>query len=110
MKKTISYIILYIPWLLTFILLPFKKFIFTGGIIYFILISLLFYTYITLFIYNKLKTSNISKNFLLNIVLLYFFNQVFNIFVLYKNNIILSTILASLSLLSICLLKKSYDK
>lgn len=110
MKKILSFIILLAPWFTSFILLPFKKDIINiPFLLYFIFISILFYIFITLLIYNKLKKEYLNNNFILNIVLLYFFNQTFNLFVLYKCNTLISIILSILLLISICTIKNSYN-
>lgn len=108
MKKLLSFTILFIPWIISFILLPFTNIKISLFLMYFFFISFLFYIYISLFIYNKLLEEDLSTNFILAIVILYILNQSFNILVLYYNYYLLSFIFGIFSFIPILFLYKNY--
>ena len=106
MKKILSFTILFIPWTLSFTLMPFSLSPITPFLLYYIFISLLFYIYLTLFIYNHIKYSTNINNFILFITILYILNQSFNIIVLYYNNFLLSLLIGYLSFIPLILFAK----
>lgn len=109
MKKLLSFTILFIPWIISFTLLPFSNIKITLYLLFFIFISFLFYIYISLFIYNKLKDDRLNNNFNLIIIILFIMNQSFNILVLYYNYFLLSFIVGIFSFIPLFFLKKYYD-
>jgi len=72
MKKILSFIILYIPWTLSFTLLPFSNICIIPFLVFFIFISLLYYFFINLFIFKQINYS--IHDFLLSIIILYILN------------------------------------
>ena len=109
MKKLLSFTILFIPWIISFILLPFTNIKISLFLMYFFFISLLFYIYISLFIYTKLKDNRLNNNFNLTFIILFIMNQSFNILVLYYNNFLLSFVVGIFSFIPLFFLKKYYD-
>ena len=107
MKKLISFTILFLPWLLSFTLLPFSKINISCYLLYFLFVSILFYFYFNLFVYNIIKNNDINSNFILIIVILYILNQSFNILVLYYNSYFLSFIISILSFITLFLFIKN---
>ena len=110
MKKLLSFTFLFLPWIISFILLPFSNIKPSLYLLYYIFISFLFYIYISLFIYNKLKESRINNTFNLLVLILYILNQTFNILILYYNYYFLSLFIGIFSLVSLILLNKFYNK
>lgn len=108
MKKILSFTVLFIPWILSFLLLPFSNIKISFFLLYFIFISILFYFYINLFIFNKIK-ENYSSNFSLLILILYILNQSFNILVLYYNYFLLSLFFGIFSFIPLVLFIKFYE-
>lgn len=109
MKKILSFTILFIPWLLSFTLLPFSKIEINYFLLYFIFISILFYIYFNLYIYNRLKYNSLNNNFILVVLILYILNQSFNILILYYNAYFLSIVVSIISFIPILLLMKNQD-
>lgn len=90
MKKTLSFFILFIPWLFSLIFIFFNQFnIFN---FYYFFLSFIFYIFISLYFYDYLKHVEYDNNFLLNVILLYLINQSFNIFIFYYHSIFSSSI------------------
>lgn len=108
MKKLLSFTILFIPWIISFLLLPFTNIVLSLFLMYFIFISILFYIYITLFIYNRLLEDKYNNDFNLTFIIIYILNQSFNILVLYYNYYLLSCFVGILSLFLLLFLKKYY--
>lgn len=110
MKKLLSFTVLFLPWIISFTLLPFSNIKISLFLLYFIFISCLFYIYISLFIYNKLKNTRINNNFNLIIIILYILNQTFNILILYYNYYLLGLFIGVLSFIPLMLFTKYYKK
>lgn len=101
MKKYISFLILFIPWLFTLFIIPFNTTINNLLCIFiFIFISLIFYFFITLFLHKLVCDNEYNKDLLLGIVLLYIFNQYFNANIFYYKNFYLSFVLCFCQLIS----------
>lgn len=91
MKKIISFLILFIPWILSLIIILNNNFnIIT---ITYTIISLLFYLLFSIQLYKKIKLNNYDNDFILNLCLFYIINQSFNICLFYYKFIILSIML-----------------
>lgn len=99
MKKYISFLILFIPWLFTFFIIPFNNTI-NNLLTIFILISLIFYFFISLFLYKLVEKNQCNKDLILGIILLYIFNQYFNASIFYYKNFFISFILCIFQLIS----------
>ena len=83
MKKIISFILLFIPWLFSIF------FLFYHHKITYCIISIIFYFLYTLYIF-KIIQNNTYNDKLLPLCLFYIVNQSFNIVIFYYNNIILN--------------------
>lgn len=107
MKKYLSFLILFIPWLFSLSILSFinKYNCFT---LYYYILSIIFYISISLYTYKKIE-NNYYNDFLLNIILLYITNQFFNFIIFYYQNIF-SSILFGISQLLILLKMFIEDK
>ena len=91
MKKIISFLILFIPWILSLIIILNNNFnIIT---ITYTIISFLFYLLFSIQLYKKIKLNNYDNDFILNLCLFYIINQSFNICLFYYKFIILSIML-----------------
>lgn len=99
MKKYISFLILFIPWLFTLFIIPFNNTI-NNLLSIFILVSLVFYFFISLFLYKLVSDNKYNKDLLLGIILLYIFNQYFNASIFYYKSFYLSFVLCFCQLLS----------
>lgn len=99
MKKYISFLILFIPWIFTLFIIPFNNAI-NNLLTIFIFLSLLFYFFISLFLYKLVEEDKYSKDLILGIVLLYIFNQYYNASIFYYKNFYVSFILCILQVIS----------
>ena len=99
MKKYISFLILFIPWLFTLFIIPFNNTI-TNLLAIFIFISLIFFFFITLFLYKLIENNKCTKDLVLGIILLYIFIQYFNVSIFYYKNFYISFILGILQVIS----------
>ena len=109
MKKYISFLILFMPWLVTVVFICSYN-AFNNLLNIFLLISIIFYYLITLLLYNVIENNKWNKDFLLGLVLLYIFNQYFNIFLFYYKNYIISLLLCLFQIISyLYILKKKND-
>ncbi len=92
MKKLLSFLIILIPWYISFIFLCLINN--NSFLLFYISISSILYIAISYYIYNTLKNNEYKKDFLLNIVLLYLVNQSYNFLLFYYNNLFSSTLFA----------------
>ena len=91
MKQIVSFLMLFIPWILSLIIILNNNFnIIT---ITYTIISLLFYLLFSIQLYKKIKLNNYDNDFILNLCLFYIINQSFNICLFYYKFIILSIML-----------------
>ena len=88
MKKILSFLILFIPWSLSLLIIPLNKIN-----IFYIIISIIFYFILGLYLYKTIKLNNYNNNFILNTTLLYITTQSFNICLFYYKYTILAIIL-----------------
>jgi len=91
MKKLISFLILFIPWNVSLLVIYFTNLNLCSMI--FILFSFILYLFITKYLYNNIKKNLINKDFIYNISLFYIINQSFNLCLFYYKFIFLSIIL-----------------
>ncbi len=93
MKKLLSFLIILLPWYISFFILAFinSK---NSFLLFYFSISSILYIAISYYIYNTLKNNEYKKDFLLNIVLLYLVNQSYNFLLFYYNNLFSSTLFA----------------
>lgn len=99
MKKYISFFIIFIPWLLTIFIIPLNNKL-NNLLIFYIIVSLLFYFFITLFLFRIIKKNIINKDIALSIILLYIFNQSFNLSIFYYKNFYITLMIALFMILS----------
>ena len=92
MKKIISFLILFIPWLLSIFIIFLSNPINNLLRIY-IILSIIFYFIFTIFLYKKIEFNNYNNNSILYLSLFYIINQSFNIILFYYNNIMLCILL-----------------
>jgi len=81
MKKLISFLILFIPWNVSLLVIYFTNLNLCSMI--FILFSFILYLFITKYLYNNIKKNLINKDFIYNISLFYIINQSFNLCLFY---------------------------
>lgn len=93
MKKLLSFLIILLPWYISFFILAFINNN-NSFLLFYIGISSILYIAISYYIYNTLKNNIYKKDFLLNIVLLYLVNQSYNFLLFYYNNLFSSTLFA----------------
>lgn len=86
MKKMLSFVIILLPWCISFFILSLIN-INKDFLLFYFILSFLFYISISTYIYNILKSNEYKKDFLLNIVLLYLINQSYNFLLFYYNNL-----------------------
>jgi len=91
MKKLLSFLILFIPWNISLVIIYFNNFSLHSFI--YIIISFLLYLLLTKNLYNKIKNNLINNEFIFNISLFFIINQSFNLCLFYYNFIFLSIIL-----------------
>ena len=104
MKKLLSFLILFIPWIISLFVI-----ILTNLNIYsfiFILLSLIFYIILNKYLFNIIKNDLINSDFIFNISLLYIVNQSFNLCLFYYKFIFLSFILFICNIVILFKLKK----
>lgn len=91
--KYLSFLLIFIPWLFSPIIVLFVNKI-NSFILFYLLLLIILYIFMTIFIYKTLYSDNYNKDFLLNVILFYISNQSFNLMIFYYNNL-LSSILFS---------------
>lgn len=107
MKKYISFLILFIPWLFTIFIIPFNNTINTLLTI-FIFISLIFYFFISLLFYKIIEYDEYNIDVLLSFILLYIFNQYFNASLFYYKNFLITVFLSIFMFISYIYLLRTY--
>ena len=91
MKKILSFLILFIPWNISLIIIYLTKLnIYSSG---FILLSFIFYILFSKYLYNNIKNNLVNSEFIYNISLFYIINQSFNLCLFYYKFIFFSIIL-----------------
>ena len=73
MKKVLSFLILFIPWNISLVVIYFTNLNLYSFI--FIILSIVFYLFFSKFLYNNIKKDNINSEFIYNISLFYI-NQI----------------------------------
>lgn len=104
MKKILSYIILFIPWNISLIVIYLTNLNYYS--FYFILLSFIFYLLFSKYLYNNIKKDLINREFIYNISLFYIVNQSFNLCLFYYKFIFFSIILFISMLIILYKIKK----
>lgn len=104
MKKLISFLILFIPWNISLLVIYFTKLNIYSLI--FILISFIFYLFFSKYLYINIKKDLVNNEFIYNISLFYIINQSFNLCMFYYKFIFLSIILFISMIIILFKLKK----
>ncbi len=99
MKKNIYFLILFIPWIFTIFIFSFNKTV-NNLLILFLCLSLIYYFFITLYLYMLINENKCTKDIILGFILLYIFNQSFNISIFYYKNYYLSFIISFFQIFS----------
>jgi len=91
MKKLISFLILFIPWNISLLVIYLTNLNFYSFL--FIIISFIFYLFFSKYLYNNIKKDLVNSEFIYNISLFYIINQSFNLCMFYYKFIFLSIFL-----------------
>ena len=105
MKKIFSYVILFIPWNISLIIIYFCN-LNLYSLIY-IIFSFLFYILLAKYLYYIIKRDLVNSDNIFYISLLYIVNQSFNLCLFYYKFIFLSIILFISILIILCKLKNT---
>jgi len=104
MKKILSFIILFIPWNISLLIIKL-----TSSNPYsfiFILLSFVFYLFFTRYLYINIKKNLVNNEFIYNISLFYIINQSFNLCLFYYKFIFFSIILFICMIIILSKIKK----